>query len=49
MGTKSAYGSLNFGFSYSFSEIVSVLIGYDLFFQRNLPDTFTFQVDIDIL
>jgi hypothetical protein len=47
-GTESAYGTLNFGFSWKFAPNVSMIYGYDGFNNRNLPPTATLQVDIDI-
>lgn len=46
-GTDSAYGSWNYGFSYKFSDNVSVLFGYTTYNNKNLADTFTVQVDVD--
>ena len=46
-GSKSAYGSLNLGFSYKFSDNTSVIFGYDIYNNRNLADTYTVQLDID--
>jgi hypothetical protein len=48
MGTKSAYGSFNFGASWKFAPNVALIGGYDLYNNTDLPDTFTLQVDIDI-
>ena len=47
MGTKSGYGTLNFGFSWKFADNVFMIFGYDIFNNRNIPDVATFQVDID--
>lgn len=46
-GSKSAYGSLNLGFSWKFSDNVSAIFGYDIYNNRNLANTYTVQVDID--
>ena len=46
-GTKSTYGSWNFGGSWKFSDNVSLLVGFDRYNNRNLADTVTVQVDID--
>lgn len=46
-GSKSAYGALNLGASYKFSDNVSVILGYDIYNNHNLANTFTAQVDID--
>ncbi len=48
MGTKSAYGSLNFGVSWKFAPNVALIGGYELYNNNILADTFTMQVDIDI-
>lgn len=47
MGTRSSYGTLNFGFSYKFNENTSAIFGYNIYNNRNLADTFTVQIDID--
>jgi hypothetical protein len=46
-GTKSAYGALNFGFSWKFADNVSAIFGYDIYNNVDLANTFTVQVDID--
>lgn len=48
MGTKSSYGSFNFGVSWKFAPNVAMIGGYDLYNNTDLPGTFTLQVDIDI-
>lgn len=48
MGTKSSYGSFNFGASWKFAPNVGLIGGYDLYNNSSLADTFTLQVDIDI-
>jgi hypothetical protein len=48
MGTESAYGTLNVGASWKVAGNVSLLGGYDIFSNRNIVDTVTLQVDIDI-
>jgi hypothetical protein len=50
MGSKSLYGTMNFGASWKFSDNVAVLAGYDLYNESklNLPNTFTLQADIDL-
>ncbi len=48
MGTKSAYGSLNFGASWKFAPNVALIGGYEFYNNGNLAETFTLQVDIDI-
>ncbi|MBI5416676.1 hypothetical protein HZA55_01810 [Candidatus Poribacteria bacterium] len=47
MGSKSAYGSMNYGFSWKFSDNASVIFGYDAYNNKDLPSTFTIQTDID--
>jgi hypothetical protein len=47
-GTKSAYGSFNFGAAWKFSDNVAVIAGYDIYNADNLVNTFTWQLDIDI-
>jgi hypothetical protein len=44
---KSALGALNLGVSYAFAPNASVLIGYDIYNDRNLKKTFTTQLDIN--
>ncbi|MFA5165210.1 MAG: hypothetical protein WC481_06575 [Candidatus Omnitrophota bacterium] len=46
-GTRSAYGSWNFGGSWKFSDNVSMLVGYERYNNRNLADTVTIQFDVD--
>jgi hypothetical protein len=46
-GTHSAYGAMNYGFSWKFNNNVSVILGYDKFNNPDLADTITFQIDID--
>ncbi len=46
-GSKSSYGTLNFGVSYKFSDNVALIVGYDIYNNHNLADTCTVQVDID--
>ncbi len=46
-GTRSSYGSWNFGGSWKFSDNVSMIIGFDRYNNRNLADTVTIQFDID--
>lgn len=47
MGTKSSYGTINFGFSWKFADNVSMIFGYDIFNNRDIPDVATLQLDID--
>jgi hypothetical protein len=44
---KSVLGALNIGFSYAFAPNASVLIGYDIYNDRNLKNTITTQLDIN--
>jgi hypothetical protein len=46
-GTRSGYGSLNLGGSWTFSKNASVLLGYEFYNNRNLADTVTIQLDIN--
>ncbi|MEW6101934.1 MAG: hypothetical protein AB1481_06545 [Candidatus Omnitrophota bacterium] len=46
-GTHSAYGAVNYGFAWKFTDNISAIIGYDIYNNRNLTDTVTLQVDID--
>jgi hypothetical protein len=47
---KSWYGSLSLGFSYAFSQNVSVIFGYVIFNNQNVVpnNTFTTQLDINL-
>ncbi len=45
--TQSAYGALNFGFSWKFTNNVSAIIAYDIYNNPNYKDTITFQLDVD--
>ncbi len=47
MGSESSYGAWNLGFSWKFSDNVSVIFGYNMYNNHNLSDTVTVQVDID--
>lgn len=46
-GSRSAYGALNLGFSWKFSDNVSTIFAYDMANDRDLAGTYTVQVDID--
>ena len=46
-GSKSAYGTWNLGFSWKFSGNTSMLFGYDMYNDKDLPNTYTVQLDID--
>lgn len=46
-GTQSSYGAINYGFAWKFTPNVSAIVGYDIYNNRNLTDTVTFQLDID--
>lgn len=45
--TQSGYGAMNYGFAWSFTPNISAILGYDIYNNRNLTDTVTFQVDIN--
>lgn len=46
-GTQSAYGAVNYGFAWSFTKDISVILGYDSYNNPNLRDTVTFQLDVN--
>jgi hypothetical protein len=46
-GTKSAYGAMNYGFSWKFYENVSAIFGYQAYNDNALANTFTVQIDVD--
>jgi hypothetical protein len=48
-GGNNVDGAINIGFSWSFTERVSVLFGYDMYAKKSLSgaDTFTTQLDIN--
>jgi hypothetical protein len=46
-GTQSAYGALNYGFAWKFTNNISAIIGYDIYNNPNSKSTVTFQLDID--
>jgi hypothetical protein len=51
MGSQSAYGTMNVGFSWKCSDNVSLLLGYDIFNNKNLTgveNSITIQTDIDL-
>lgn len=50
MGGNNVYGALSFGLSWRFSPNISVLVGYDIFNDKEVAgeDTFTLQLDIDL-
>jgi hypothetical protein len=43
----SGFGAISPGFAYTFRENTSVLVGYDIYNNGDLDDTFTVQVDIN--
>jgi hypothetical protein len=45
---KSGLGALSFGFAWSFTPNISLLVGYDVFNAKGSADTFTTQLDINI-
>ena len=46
-GSHSSYGAMNYGFSWKFTNNVSAIIACDIYNNKNLRDTITFQLDID--
>jgi len=46
-GTQSSYGALNAGFAWNFTKDISAIVAYDIYNNRNLTDTITFQLDIN--
>jgi hypothetical protein len=46
-GTQSSYGALNAGFAWSFTKDISAIVAYDIYNNRNLTDTITFQLDVN--
>jgi hypothetical protein len=49
MGTKSAYGTLNFGGSWKFTDAMVVVLGYEIYNDSRIsPNTITIQADVDI-
>ena len=46
-GTQSAYGALNMGFSWKFSNNLAAILGYDIYNNPNLRNTVTCQLDCD--
>jgi hypothetical protein len=46
-GTQSSYGALNFGFAWKFTNNISAIFGYDIYNNKNLRNTVTFQLDVD--
>jgi len=46
-GGKNSIGAFNFGFSWSFNEKVSLLVGYDIYNISNIKNTITTQLDIN--
>jgi len=47
-GTQSSYGALNPGFAFKLAKNVSFICAYDIYNNRNLTDTVTFQLDVDL-
>lgn len=46
-GGKSSVGALNFGVGYTFAPNASVIVGYDIYNDKNLKRTITTQLDIN--
>jgi len=47
-GSNSAYGSINYGLAWKFTNNVSAIVAYDVYNNDVLRNTITFQLDIDI-
>lgn len=47
-GSDSAVGAFNFGISYAFAENVSVIVGYDIYNEKQTGGENTFTVQLDI-
>ncbi len=47
-GGKSFMGAFSVGAAYKFAENASLLVGYDFYNDRDLTDTITVQIDIDL-
>lgn len=45
--TQSAYGAMNLGFSWKFTDNVVAILGYDIYNNPNLRNTLTMQFDVD--
>ncbi len=45
--TQSSYGALNAGLAWSFTKDIAAILAYDIYNNRNLTDTITFQLDIN--
>jgi hypothetical protein len=48
MGGRNIDGSVNFGFSWSFTEYVSLLAGYDVYTEKNQTGSNTFTTQLSI-
>ncbi len=48
MGTKSAYGSWNFGLAWKFNSKVSAIIGYNDFINNDFVDTYNVQLTLGL-
>lgn len=46
-GTQSAYGALNYGLSWKFTNNISAILAYDVYNNPNAKNTVTFQLDVD--
>ncbi len=46
-GSQSAYGALNAGLAWSFTKNIAAILAYDIYNNRNLTDTITFQLDMN--
>lgn len=46
-GSDSSYGAMNYGFAWKFTNNISAILAYDIYNNKNLRDTITFQLDLD--
>lgn len=46
-GSHSSYGAMNYGLAWKFNNNVSMIIGYEVYNNKGLKDTVTFQLDMD--
>ncbi|MCM8797554.1 MAG: hypothetical protein NC923_06760 [Candidatus Omnitrophica bacterium] len=45
--SHSAYGAINYGLAWEITNSVSVIVAYDIYNNKNLKPTITFQLDVD--
>ncbi|WP_236021571.1 hypothetical protein [Geomesophilobacter sediminis] len=48
MGGKNVNSSVNFGFSWNFAKNASVLFGYDVYLQKSIAGSNTFNTQVDL-